>query len=150
MTNAIATKPSYEIEGIYFKEDGQVVSDTSFLYSDSDSMIDHQKTWYEEARKNGYPSGELDEAAIIRKNYNGEITDEQMIAIVNDGELMDTPFGELFPKKLNAYLVKLLESEYGDLEAYVLENKGEQDCSEEMARMNSIRNHIGRLTFHGN
>ncbi|MCR6108617.1 hypothetical protein HXA34_20210 [Salipaludibacillus agaradhaerens] len=107
-----STTTPYEIKGYYFKENGQTISDTHFHYSDTDSMIDHQTMWYKEAEKVGYHSGELNEAAIIEANYKGNITNEQMIAIINNGSLMEAPFGELFPGKINAYLTQLRQSEY--------------------------------------
>lgn len=150
MTNAVAEKVSYEIKGYYFGENHHVTPDTHFHYSDSDSMIDHQKTWYEEAVKSGYESGELDEAEIIKANYKGVLSDEQVIAIVNDRTLMNEPFRELFPVKINGFLIELLELEYADIDGYVLQIKTEKDCSEELARMNTIQQEISRLTFHGN
>ena len=102
----------YEIHGILFKagkdgERGKTVEDTAFFHVGTDSMIDHQRTWYEEALKLGYVSGELDEATTIRKNYDGEITEEEMMAIINDKELMDTPLDELFSSKIDEYLEEL-------------------------------------------
>lgn len=149
MTNAVLSKPTYEIQGYYFKDGGTVIPDTHFHHSDSDSMIDHQKAWYEDAKKNGYTSGELDEIVTIKANHKGVLTKGQLLAIVNDGELMDTPFGDLFPKKLNTYVMNLLESEYADLEAHVLENESDEDCSKELTRMNDIQNEIARIAFHG-
>lgn len=150
MTNAIAEKTSYEIRGYYFGENHQVTPDTHFHYSDSDSMIDHQRAWYEDAMKNGHQSGELDEVQIIQTNYKGPLTDEQIIAIVNDRTLMDTPFRDLFPAKINAFLIGLFESEYADLEDTVLRTESRKDCSEELNRMGIIQKEIARLTFHGN
>lgn len=146
MTNAVAERVSYEIKGFYFGEGHQITPDTHFHYSDSDSMIDHQKTWHDEAMKNGHQSGELDEAEIIKANYKGALTDEQLIAIVNDRTLMDAPFRELFPAKINEFLIGLLESEYADLQ----EGVRQTDCSEDLARMDTIQKEISRLTFHGN
>lgn len=148
MTNATSIRPSYAIEGYYFQEGGKTTPDTHFHYSDRDSIIDHQRMWYEVAIKNGYRSGELDSIATIRANYKGELTNEQLLAIVNDGTLMDAPFGELFPEKINACVINLLEAEYRDLKSYVLESEVREDCSEELARMNTIQNEIARLTFH--
>jgi hypothetical protein len=149
MTNAVAEKVSYEIQGYYFGENHQITTDTHFHYSDSDSMIDHQKAWYEDALKNGHQSGELDEAHIIKANYKGDFTNEQIMAIVNDPTLMNAPFRKLFPAKINGFLIGLFESEYADLESYVLQTESEKDCSEELARMNTIQKEISRLTFHG-
>lgn len=119
MSNATTRKPSYEMEGYYFQEGGKTTFDNHFHYSDRDSMTEHQCMWYEEVIKLTYRSA----IATIRANYKGELADEQLLAIVHDGTLMDTPFGELFPKKINTYVVVLLESKYGNLEAYVSKTK---------------------------
>lgn len=102
----------YEIHGILYEagengERGETVEDTAFFYVGTDSMIDHQRMWSEESQKLGYMSGELDEAKTIRANYDGEITEEEMIAIINDRELMDTPIDELFRSKIDEYLKEL-------------------------------------------
>lgn len=102
----------YEIHGFLFEADqdgkrGKTVKDIAFFNIGEDSMIDHQRMWYEEARKLGYESGELDEAKTIRSNYDGELTEEQVIAIINDRTLMDTPLNELFSSKISAYLQEL-------------------------------------------
>lgn len=149
MTNAVLSRPTYEIQGYYFKDGGVVIPDSHFHHSDSDSMIDHQKAWYEEAKKAGYASGELDEIVTITSNYKGELNKGQLLAIVNDGELMDTPFGELFPKKIKTFVMNLLEAEYADLEAYVLENEAEIDCTTELDRMNGLKSEMADLAFHG-
>lgn len=148
MNNATIEKTTYAIHGFYFQPDGQMTLDTHFHYSDGDSMIDHQKSWYNEALKLGYNSGDLDEASIIKTNYRGALTDEQVLAIVNDSKLMSTPFGELFSRKIAKYVVELLESEYADTETYVLENESNNNCSEELSRLNAIQNEIAQLTFH--
>jgi hypothetical protein len=149
MSNAVIVKPSYEIQGYYFEEGQTVTPDTHFHHSDCDSMIDHQRAWYEEAKKNGHKSGEIDEIQTILSNYKRPLTDEQLLAIVNDGALMDTPFGELFPTKIDAFIKELLESEYVDLEGYVLLHRAKKDCPAELERMKTIQQEIARITFHG-
>lgn len=147
MNNAVAERTSYTIQGLNFGENGSVTHDTAFHYAEGDSMIDHQKAWYEEAVKNGYASGELDVTAIIQSNYKRTLTEGQLLAIVNDGELMSAPFGELFPKKIDAYLIQLLEAEYDDLETYILDSES-NNHADELKRMRAIQNEIARITFH--
>jgi hypothetical protein len=149
MTNAVAAKASYEIQGRYFGEGGTVTPDTHFHHSDCDSMIDHQKAWYEEAKKNGHKSGEIDEIQTILSNYKRPLTNEQLLAIINDGTLMDTPFKELFPSKIDGFIKELLETEYRDLDEYVLFHGDEKDCLAELDRMKSIQQEIAQITFHG-
>lgn len=150
MEHTINKQKTYEIKGFYYGEDRNVFGDTHFHTVGCDSMIDHQKTWYNEAKKLGYESGELDEAGIIRTNYNGDLTEGQILAIVNDGDLMDTPFDTLFPRKLKEYVRSDLEAEYGDLEQYVLDNESEKDCTQELEQMKTIQNEISRISFHVN
>lgn len=151
MNQTVANKSSYKIKGFYIGENGVIIPDTHFHYSGVDSMIDHQRIWYAEAEKNGYQSGELDEAAIMQENYKGQLTltQEQLLAIINDGELMNTPFDELFPTKIDAYIIQMLKSEYADLKAYVLDLENGANCSEELSRMKTIQNEIARITSHG-
>ncbi|MGX1195781.1 hypothetical protein [Metabacillus sp. SLBN-84] len=111
MENALAEKTTYQIQGYYFGEGRSVIQDTNYHYEGAGSMIDHQKIWYEEALKAGHQSGELDEAEIIQANYKSTITDEQLMAVLNDGTLMSTPFNELFPAKLDAFLLESFKSE---------------------------------------
>lgn len=141
-------KNHYEIKGYYFPEgeEKKVLSDTHFHYAGSDSMIDHQKMWYDESLKLGHESGEIDEAEIIKANYDKPLTEEQLMAIVNNGELMDTPFSELFPTKITENLTSELQKEYDDLEQYVNENESKTNCESELERMKEIINEIARLS----
>lgn len=95
---------AYEIKGYIFDEHKTRKNETLFWTDGALSMIDHQKRWYENARKMGYKTGELDEEETIKANYRGHLTDEQLTAIINDGDLMRTPFDLLFPQKIKAYL----------------------------------------------
>lgn len=134
---------TYEIKGYYFNEDGTTTEDTLFYHTGVYSMIDFQRTWAEEG-------GELDEVATIKANYGGELTEEQLITITNDGDLMDAPFSELFPQKIKNVVISELESEYNDLEQYVLDNEAEKDCEKELQRMDWIMNEIGRISHRVN
>lgn len=135
----------YEIKGFYFGEGKKVFNDSQFFTVGSDSMIDHQKMWYEEALKLGYESGELNEAGILRANYDGKLTEEQVISIINDGELMNTPFDELFPTKIKEYVLAELHAEFTDLEDYVNDNHDKKDCTNEKERMTEILNEIAQV-----
>lgn len=149
MTNAVTATSPYQIKGYYFGGDGTVTSDTHFHHSECDSMIDHQRIWYEDAKKNGHSAGEIDEIQTIQSNYKGPLTDEQLLAIVNDGALMDTAFKELFPSKINTFIKELLEAEYSDLDSYVVLHGKEKDCTSELDRMRSIEQEIARITSQG-
>lgn len=129
---------TYHIKGYYFNEDGTSTEDTFFYHTGEYSIIDFQRIWGDEG-------GELDEVGTIKANYPGELTEDQLITITNDSDYMDAPFSKLFPKKINNLVMSELESEYNELEQYVLDNEADKDCEEELQRMNWIMDEIARI-----
>ena len=139
-------KATYTIKGFYYRGTDETHTDTHFHHAGTDSIKDLQRIWYDESLKAGYDSGELDEAEIIRTNFWGKVTEEQLIAIINDGDLMDTPLDKLFDEALPEYLAKLLKEEYVELSHTVSEESDDSEVAEHLTRMGDILSEIHSLT----
>jgi len=134
----VQTTTQYAIKGFYFGDDKETITDTHYHYNGADSLIDHQRAWYNEAINSGYVGGELDEAETIKANYDGELTEELLIAITNDGTLMDTPLHQLFPHAISQYVVQQLQLEYEELCAEV-NNAPRAALTDEYERLDKLQ-----------
>lgn len=91
-----------KIIGYYFTDKATSFVKSQMTISDdaakSTSMLEWQRKWYNQAIERGYASGELDEEGILRENVSRNLSDTELIEIINDGDLMRLPLSELIHK----------------------------------------------------
>lgn len=131
-------KPTFELIGYYYNDSNENIQDTQFCHAGTDSLLDHQNAWFNEAIRNGYSSGELDVFKTIKANTAQNLSEIELIEIRNDRDLMDTPLNELFDNAISKYRIQRLKAQADELEDEIIENRHSQNIRDTHEELNKV------------